>query len=166
MKIIETVLVRALTDRDFLERLKAKRVDLQGEFGLGKSEQASLQALLDAGDGGMLDSVVGASAEALARLLPQVPAWSTGSEGSARVAPKLERVVAKLERTAPKLERVAPKLERTAPKLERVAPKLERVAPKLERVAPKLERVAPKLDRVEGKLERLGKTAERAKKTD
>lgn len=165
MKMIEVVLVRALTDREFLENLKAKRVDLSAEFGLGKTEQASLQALIDAGDGSMLDSMVGASAEALARLLPQVPAWSSGGEGSGRVAPKLERVVAKLDRTAPKLERVAPKLERTAPKLERVAPKLDRVAPKLDRVAPKLDRVAPKLDRVEAKLERLGKTAELGKKT-
>lgn len=175
MNAIEMVLVRALTDREFLDRLKARRVDLQAEFSLGKMEQESLDALLGGAEGALLDHVVGASAEALARLLPQAPAWSPGSEGPGRVAPKLERVAAKLERTAPKLERTAPKLERTAPKLERVAPKLERTAPKLERVvpkldrvapkidrvAPKLERVAPKLDRVEAKLERLGKSAGR-----
>lgn len=153
MSELERVLARALTDRDFLDKLKAGSVDVNKEFTLTASEKKALEALSQVGDG--WDTFARAAADAVAQLFPPGGANVTSLGGGSRIEPKLERVVSKLARVAPKLERVEPKLERVAPKLERVNPKLERVAPKLERVSPKLERVAPKLERVEGKLERI-----------
>ena len=146
---LERLLVRALTDRSFLERLKDPPFDPGSEYRLSDPEKEILKNLRELHAGQALDSVVHASAEAMAQLLPQIKSAAVSGAGFACVVPKLERV-------APKLERVAPKLERVAPKLERVEPKLERVAPKLERVEPKLERVAAKLERVSAKLERAG----------
>lgn len=170
MKVLEKLLVRALEDRDFLERLKREDYNPGDEYDLGEEEQELLKNLRFVQGGQVIDSFVRASSEAVANLLPQVRAASGGTQqgGFSRVEPKLERVAAKLERVEPKLQRVAPKLERVSPKLERVTPKLERVEPKLQRVAPKLERVepklqrvAPKLDRVEPKLERTAGKVER-----
>ncbi|RPJ59908.1 MAG: hypothetical protein EHM23_12375 [Acidobacteria bacterium] len=158
MRTLEAILVRVLTDREFLNRLKRGDPEIEKEYPLNESEREVLTALLKGEEGQGLDALVGASAEAMAKLMRcREMGLSSEVRGTllSRVVPKLERVAPKLERTVAKLERVSPKLERAAPKLERVAPKLEQVAPKLERVAPKLERVAPKLERVEGKLARV-----------
>ncbi len=152
MKELERLLVQALVNRDFLSKLQQENYDPLTEFSLTDQETQILNNLRLVHSGAGLSTVVSASAEAAARLFPEL---RTRGLNPSRVEPKLERVAAKLERVAPKLERVAPKLERVEPKLERTAPKLERVAPKLERVEPKLERVAPKLERVAPKLERV-----------
>jgi DNA repair ATPase RecN len=133
---LERLLVRALTDRDFLEKLKSAGFDPGVEYKLNEAEREILRNLRELQKGAALDTVVHASAEAMAQMLPKVKggAIATGVTAEcARVVPKLERVSSKLERVAPKLERVAPKLERVEPKLERVTAKLERVASKLER---------------------------------
>jgi DNA repair ATPase RecN len=163
MKGLEQILVRALTERDFLDRLKHEDYDPGEEYGLTEEEKEVLKNLRFVHGGQGMESVVQASSEAMARLMPQVKSSFGGSQSIefARVEPKLERVASKLERVEPKLQRVAPKLERTVPKLDRVAPKLERVEPKLERVSPKLERVQPKLERVAPKLERVQPKLER-----
>lgn len=145
MSELERLLARALTDREFLDKLKAGSLDVGKEFTLTAGEKKTLEALSHVGEG--WDTFARGAAEAVAQLFPAGSANLTSVVGRARVEPKLERVVSKLARVAPKLERVEPKLERVTPKLERVAPKLERVAPKLERVESKLERVQSKLER-------------------
>jgi exonuclease VII small subunit len=163
MKGLEQVLLRALTEREFLDRLKQEDYDPGQEYRLTDEEKEILKTLRFVHGGEGIESMAQASSEAMARLMPQVHSSLSGSQSRdfARVEPKLERVASKLERVEPKLQRVAPKLERTAPKLDRVAPKLERVEPKLERVSPKLERVQPKLERVAPKLERVQPKLER-----
>ena len=152
MSELERVLARALTDADFLDKLKSGSLDVNSEFVLTATEKKTLDALSRVDKG--WDTFARGAAEALAQLLPPGSTSMTSFAVESRIEPKLERVASKLARVAPKLERVSPKLERVTPKLERVSPKLERVAPKLERVSPKLERVESKLERVESKLER------------
>jgi DNA repair ATPase RecN len=152
MKNLEKVLVQALTDRAFAEKLRQADYDVAKDFNLSGQEAEVLNALCQLGQGEGLSIMMGASAEAMRQLLPDVV---KSMASATAVSPKVDRVEPKLGKVSPKLDRVEPKLGKVSPKLDRVEPKLGKVSPKLDRVEPKLGKVSPKLDRVEPKLEKV-----------
>jgi hypothetical protein len=95
MTALERVLVRFLTDPDFLDAYKQGKVDLAGEFGLAESEKEMLDTTMSVGDGTTLDAIVNAAERARSHVGTSTKvdvSWAVGM----------------LERVAPKLERVAP----------------------------------------------------------